>query len=65
MLDIIILLHPFCQLKISTQSMPMKLGGGQLGYLSLVLSTEDYNSISSKVPFEHPTDPEVFQYVLI
>ena len=60
----IILLH-LRQLMISTQSMPTKLGGGELGYLTLVLSTEDYNSILSKVPFEHPTDPEVFQYVLI
>ena len=59
------LLHLFKQLKINAQSVPTKLGGGQLGYLALVISTEDYNAIPNAVPFTRPIDPGVFQYISV
>ena len=57
------LLHLFRQLKINAQSVPTTLGGGQLGYLALVLSAADYAAIQNTIPFVRPVDPGVFQYV--
>ena len=56
------LLHLFKQLKINAQSVPTTLGGGQLGYLALVLSQEEYEDIPNTVPFDRPTNPGVFKY---
>ena len=39
------LLRNVCQLKRSAQRVPIILGGGQLGYLALLLSTLSYNNI--------------------
>ena len=57
------LLHLFRQLKINAQSVPTQLGGGQLGYLALILTPTEYAAIPNTTPFVHPTDPGVFQYV--
>ena len=39
------------------------LNGGQLGYLALVLTQEEYyNDIPNTVPFIRPIDPGVFKY---
>ena len=56
------LLHLFKQLRINAQSVPTKLGGGQLGYLALVIKPEDYEKIPNTIPFVRPTDPEVFKF---
>ena len=56
------LLHLFKQLKINAQSVPTKLGGGQLGYLALVIHPDDYNKIPNTLPFVRPTDPGVFKF---
>ena len=37
------------------------LGGGQLGYLALVLTEEQYDSIHNAEPFVRPTNPGDFQ----
>ncbi len=57
------LLHLFRQLKINAQSVPTQLGGGQLGYLALILTPAEYAAIPNTTPFIRPTDPGVFQYV--
>ena len=57
-LDTILLLH--CQVKCNAQSIPMTLGGGQLGYLALVVPEDTYNSIPTSEPFIRPTDPGKF-----
>ena len=59
------LLTLFKQLKINAQNVPTKLGGGQLGYLALVIPTKDYDVIPNSVPFTRPKDPGVFQYVSV
>ena len=33
--------------------------GGNHGYLTLLLSTEDYNAIPGTAPFIRPTDPGI------
>lgn len=48
------------QLKINAQSVPTTLGGGQLGYLALVLPNAAYTSIPNARPFHRPTDPGEF-----
>ena len=50
----------FRQLKRNAQSVPTTLGGGQLGYLALILPTTTYNSIPNSAPFVRPTDPGIF-----
>ena len=57
-LDNILLLHR--QVKRNAQSVPTVLGGGQLGYLALVLPENKYNSIPSSTPFIRPGDPGPF-----
>ena len=57
-LDSILLLHR--QIKRNAQSVPTILGGGQLGYLALVISTEKYDAILNSTPFECPVDPGQF-----
>ena len=56
------LLHIFKQLKINAQSVPTTLGSGQLGYLALTLTEDEYNEIPHATPFIRPTDPGVFRY---
>lgn len=56
------LLHLFKQLKINAQSVPTTLRGGQLGYLALVLTQDEYNAILNTVPFVRPTNPGVFRF---
>lgn len=57
-LDFILLLHR--QVKRNAQSVPTTLGGGQLGYLALVLPPAKYDAIPSSTPFTRPTDPGPF-----
>ena len=48
------------QLKQDAASVPNTLGGGQHGYLVLILTTDQWKSISSTVPFIKPANPGVF-----
>ena len=57
-LDSILLLHR--QVKRNAQSIPTTLGGGQLGYLALVIASEKYDSIPNAEPFVRPEDPGSF-----
>ena len=50
----------FWQLKMNLQRVPTTLGGGQLGYLTLLLSSSDYNTIPGSVNFIRPIDPGMF-----
>ena len=43
------------------QSVPTTLGGGQLGYLALVISKEKYDAIPYSTPIERPKDPGPFE----
>lgn len=61
-LDSILLLHR--QVKINAQSVQTTLGGGQLGYLALVISEEKYNTIPNATLFVHPQDPGKFEVYL-
>ena len=54
------ILQLYQQVKGNAQSIACKLGGGQLGYLGLVLTQEDYDAIPHTVPFVRPTDPGTF-----
>ena len=58
-LDLILILHQ--QVKRNAQCVPMTLGGGQLGYLALVLTQEQYDSIPNLELFVRPTNPGDFQ----
>ena len=58
-LDSILLLHR--QVKRNAQSVPTTLGGGQLGYLALVISEEKYNAIPNATEFIRPQDPGKFE----
>ena len=53
--DIDSLLRMFRQLKRNAQRVPTTLGGGQLGYLALVLSDAVYNTIPNSNNFVGPT----------
>ena len=57
-LDTILLLNR--QVKRNAQSIPTTLGGGQLGYLALVVPEDTYNSIPTSEIFIRPTDPGKF-----
>lgn len=48
------------QVKRNAQRVITTLGGGQLGYLALVISPTDYNSIPNSAVFRRPTDPGTF-----
>ena len=58
-LDSILLLNR--QIKRNAQSVPTTLGGGQLGYLALVITQEKYDAIPNSSPFQRPTDPGRFE----
>ena len=55
------ILRLFRQVKQNAQSIPTKLGGGQLGYLALVLKQREYDNINISQPFDRPTDPGTFR----
>lgn len=48
------------QTKRNAQRVHTTLGGGQLGYLALVISTADYNTIPNSANFNRHTHPGVF-----
>ena len=48
------------QVKRNAQKVPTVLGGGQFGYLALVIDTASYNTIPGSAPFVRPNDPGVF-----
>ena len=48
------------QIKINAQSVPTTLGGGQLGYLALVLPATSYDAIPNAARFQRPPDPGPF-----
>ena len=48
------------QVKRNAQRVPTTLGGGQLGYLALVIDTATYNAIPTAAPFIRPIDPGAF-----
>ena len=54
------ILQLYRQVERNAESVPTKLGGGQLGYLGLVLHNEDYKSIPNVEPFRRPEDPGTF-----
>ena len=58
--DIDSLLRIFRQLKRNAQRVPTILGGGQLGYLALVISTASYDAITNSQPFYRPLLPGSF-----
>ena len=51
------LLRIFRQLKRNYQYVSTTLGGGQLGYLTLVLQDTAYSDIQNSAPFVRPIDP--------
>ena len=55
------ILQLYRQIKRNAQSIPCKLGGGQLRYLGLVLTDRDYISIPNTAEFVRSTDPGTFQ----
>ena len=48
------------ELKRNTQRVPTTLGGGQLGYLGLILEPSVYITIPGAARFDRPTDPGIF-----
>ena len=48
------------QTKRNAQRVPTVLGGGQFGYLALVINTHSYNSIPGSACFIRPLDPGTF-----
>ena len=57
-IDSIARLHK--EIKRNAQKVPTTLGGGQNGYLGLVVAPEAYNTIPGTRPFERPDDPGPF-----
>ena len=57
-IDSIAKLHK--EVKRNAQRVPTTLGGGQNGYLGLVVTPEVYNTIPGARPFHRPQDPGVF-----
>ena len=47
------------QVRINAQSVPTILGGGQYGYLALVLSDATYSALTNTAPFIRPVHPGV------
>ena len=54
------ILTVYKQLKRNAQCVPTTLGGGQLGYLALIISPVSYARIPRAAAFIRPTDPGVF-----
>ena len=51
----------FRQLKCNAQCVSCSLGGGQLGYLGLLLTSEAYAQIPNAAAFVRPVDPGPFR----
>jgi len=58
------LLTLFRQLKRNAQCVTCALGGGQLGYLGLILPSAAYDQIPNANPFVRPTNPGPFRLVV-
>ena len=58
------LLTLFRQLKRNAQCVTCALGGGQLGYLGLILSEEAYIQMPQAEPFVRPKNPGPFRLVV-
>ena len=54
------ILQLFRQVKRNAQCVRTTLGGGQFGYLALVVPQTVYNSIANATPFLRPQDPGPF-----
>ena len=54
------ILRLFREIKQNAQSIKTKLGGGQLGYLALVLKPLEYDNIAISRPLVRPTYPVMF-----
>ena len=48
------------EIKHNAQQVPTTLGGGQNGYLGLVIPANIYNTIPGTIPFVRPQDPGPF-----
>ena len=55
--DITSLLGLFRQAKRNSLCVPTTLGGGQLGYIALVLTVAAYNAIPNAIAFIRPVHP--------
>lgn len=58
--DIDSLVYIFSELERNSQKIPTSLGGGQLGYLVLILRASVYDVLPGYAPFLWPTDPGSF-----
>ena len=63
--DIDTLLCLFLQVKCNAQSVPTNLGGGQLGYMALVLTHVVFNSIHNVRAFIWPEHPDAFTVIVL
>ena len=52
------------QIKRNAQRVPTTLGGGQLGYLALVIDNVAYRALPNALAFHRPTDPGNFSPVV-
>ena len=55
------ILQLFKEIEINAQCVPTLLGGGQLGYVGLVLTEDIYNQIPSAESVICPTYPDLLQ----
>ena len=58
--DIDSILRLYKQVKRNLQSVPTKLGGGQLGYLALGIATTTFDALPNSNPFVRPVHPGDF-----
>ena len=54
------ILRLYQQLKVNAQCIFTKLGGGQYGYLALVIALSDYIKLDNATTFTKPQDPGIF-----
>ena len=52
------------RLKANASSVPSTLGGGQYGYIGVILSPVTYATLAPMQPFETPTHPGILQVKL-
>ena len=58
--DIDSLTCTFSELKRNSQKIPTSLGGGQLGYLAMILRAPIYNELPGAAAFLRPMNPGPF-----